>query len=105
MPLGLRDIARQDRGGCLRHRDDRATRLREFVSRCVHLAEVGIAGDSGQVAQEDKEQEVTIDKLRQPDGGFVRTQKGELGSNIAGGHFLSFSRRKVIGTRPRGVVA
>jgi hypothetical protein len=65
---------------------------------------VGIARDSGQVAEEDKEKVVAIEERRQPDGGSVRPQEGEIGSKVAGGHFVSFSRRKVIGARPRGVV-
>ena len=62
----------------------------------AHLAEVGVAGDSGQVPEEDEEQVLTIQKRRQPDGSPIRPQEGEVGSGVAEGHFLTFSSLKEV---------
>ena len=68
-----------------------------FAAR-VHLAEVGVARDSGEVAEEDEKEELAVEKRRQPDGSAVRPQEGEVGSRIAGGHFLTFPSVRVYGT-------
>jgi hypothetical protein len=47
---------------CLRHDKNGAVRRGELLAGGVHLAEVGIAGDSDEVAEKDDEQIVVVDE-------------------------------------------
>ena len=95
------EIARQELWLGLRHHEHGASRGREVVAGGIHLAEVGVAGDSDQVAEEDEQEVFAIEKRRQPDAFAIRPQEGEVRGNVAGGHFLSFSSWKVIGASSR----
>ena len=92
-----RQVARQDFRPRLGDDEDGASRGRELVAGGIHLAEVGVARDSGEVAEEDEQKELAIEKRREPDGSPVRPQEGEVGGGVAGGHFLTFFRWKVTG--------
>ena len=64
VPVLPGEIDRQHIGFRLRHHEHGTPRGREVVAGGIHLAEVGIAGDSGEVAKENEQEELAIQKRR-----------------------------------------
>jgi len=90
-PAGPGRVPRERLGLRLRHDEYGAARGREPVAGGVHLAEVGVARDSGEVAEEDEEEELAVEERREPDGRPVRPEEREVGRRVAGLHFFTFS--------------
>ena len=88
VPGTPRQVERQHLRFRLRDDEDGTPRGREFVASGIHLAEVGVAGDSGQVPEEDQQKKLAIQKRRQPDGSPIRPQEGEVGQRCRRGSLL-----------------
>jgi hypothetical protein len=56
------EIKRQHFRLCLRDYENGAACACELLAGSVHLAEVGVAGDSGEVPQKDEKEEFTVEE-------------------------------------------
>lgn len=93
VPILLREITAELIRSRLRDDQNSTTRRRERVAGRIHLAEVGIARDSREVPQKHEQQELAIEKRRQPDGQSVRLQEREVETRQCRIHSFTLSSR------------
>jgi hypothetical protein len=86
MPACAREIKRQHFGLCLRDNENGTACCRELLAGSVHLAEVGIAGDSGEMPEKDQQEEFTVEEHRQLDRSAVGLEECEVRCEFASGH-------------------
>jgi hypothetical protein len=85
----------------LRDDEDRTPGGREALAGSLHLAEVDVARDSGQMAEEDEEEKLAVEESRKANRRPVGPEQRQIGGEITRRHLMTLPRRNVTGARSR----